>query len=126
MHALVNIYVTSYLGYRIYHIIFHSMYSIFHMSEIWSFFSISKQDSSRALCSECDANISRGKNSKTYSTSPLWNHLKNSHPELFKRTNKSKSSLPTCRLQPEQLCNNAPNVIESTIPSIPLIAHSQI
>ena len=37
------------------------------MSKIWSFFSISKQDSSRALCSECDANISRGKNSKTYS-----------------------------------------------------------
>ena len=40
------------------------------MSEIWAFFSISKNDSSRALCNECDANISRGKNPKTYSTSP--------------------------------------------------------
>ena len=52
------------------------------MSEIWAFFSISKNDSSRALCNECDANISRGKNPKTYSTSPLWNHIKHSHAEI--------------------------------------------
>ena len=63
--------------------------SIFYQSQHEC--SISKNDSSRALCNECDANISRGKNPKTYSTSLLWNHIKHSHTEIYKKKNKGKS-----------------------------------
>lgn len=48
-------------------------------SKIWRYFKVVLDDESRAMCTLCNVKLLRGKTPKTYSTKPLWNHLKSSH-----------------------------------------------
>jgi len=56
-------------------------------SNIWNFFKINEQNQSKADCKLCPSQttqIIRGKNTKSYSTKPLWNHIKYLHPKEYK------------------------------------------
>lgn len=58
-------------------------------SAVWKFFEVQASDTSKAKCLVCKSKdivtiITRGKTSKLFSTKPLWNHLKNSHPSVHK------------------------------------------
>ncbi|XP_077421639.1 zinc finger BED domain-containing protein 4-like isoform X2 [Vanacampus margaritifer] len=44
-------------------------------SVVWDFFTVCKNDKSKAICKLCNTNISRGKNSKHYNTTAQHNHL---------------------------------------------------
>ena len=56
-------------------------------SDIWKYYSVKQNDSCLALCNNCSAEIARGKRgvAKSFSTTPMWNHLKNSHPDYHKQ-----------------------------------------
>lgn len=62
------------------------------MSLVWKYFKISETDIRRVVCLLCfphgelDPNakmLSRGIASKSFSTKPLWNHLRSNHPFEF-------------------------------------------
>ena len=48
-------------------------------SKIWKYFKVVDDNESKALCKLCDVKLLRGKSPKTFSTKPLWNHLKSAH-----------------------------------------------
>ena len=54
-------------------------------SKIWSYFTVSCTDESKASCVTCQALVSRGgKKQKSYNTSNLHKHLMKNHPALHK------------------------------------------
>lgn len=54
-------------------------------SPIWKYFIVCGDDESKALCTICEMVISRGgRSKKSFTTSPLNNHLSYKHPEEFK------------------------------------------
>ena len=51
-------------------------------SVVWQYFQSKEGDSSRATCSICNADLSRGgKDPKQYTTYPLLKHLRMKHPK---------------------------------------------
>ncbi len=54
------------------------------MSAVWTYFSISEKDPRTAICTTCNAEISRGgASAKTFSTSGLIYHLKSKHSDRY-------------------------------------------
>lgn len=56
-----------------------------HKSVIWKHFKVSADNKEKAECQLCDPNsptrfLSRGRTPRTFSTKPLWNHIKSRHP----------------------------------------------
>lgn len=85
-----------YLGYAISlisdtYVLRHKMSTT---SKVWKHFVLAADDPSIAVCKHCDSKISRGKCSKSYSTHPLWNHIKNRHNQITieKQVIKTKES----------------------------------
>lgn len=54
------------------------------MSKVWHYFIVDSNDNTKAKCTLCELNILRGKTPKTFSTKPLWNHLKSTHKSQHK------------------------------------------
>jgi hypothetical protein len=50
-------------------------------SLVWEYYEIVEGDSSKVVCVLCNLRISRGINVKSYSTTPLMNHLSYKHPD---------------------------------------------
>ena len=53
------------------------------MSAVWSFFTVSKEDTRKAVCNACKVEVMRGGcRVKSFNTTNLISHLKNRHPEV--------------------------------------------
>ena len=60
------------------------------MSVVWTYLNISKNDPRIAICTTCNAEISRGgASAKSFSTSGLINHLKCKHPDCHSEYEKN-------------------------------------
>ena len=64
-----------------------------YCSPTWKYFSVSEEDNSKAMCILCKTVISRGGvTSKTFTTSPLNNHLSYKHQEEHKQIVSQRSA----------------------------------
>lgn len=68
------------------------------MSNVWKYFKVLQRDNKKAECLICPDDVPqatklivRGKDCKTFSTKPLWNHLAGKHPKSFTEA-KSRSA----------------------------------
>lgn len=56
------------------------------MSAVWAFFTVSKEDTRKAVCNTCKVEVMRGGcRVKSFNTTNLICHLKNRHPDLHKQ-----------------------------------------
>jgi hypothetical protein len=59
-------------------------------SQVWNYFKTSSKDNPIAKCRSCGREVKRGKTPRTFSTHPLWLHLKNHHLATYKEANKDR------------------------------------
>ena len=62
------------------------------MSFVWSYYTISSEDSAIAVCTVCTHKIIRGCNPRCYSTSTLHKHLATKHSVIYTEVKKSKKA----------------------------------
>ena len=61
------------------------------MSFVWSYFTVSSEDDTIAVCTICTNKIKRGNNPKSYSTTPLHRHLSAKHNVIYTAAKKTSA-----------------------------------
>ncbi|XP_045728276.2 zinc finger BED domain-containing protein 4 [Mirounga angustirostris] len=72
-------------------------------SPAWKHFFISPRDSTKAICTYCMKEFSRGKNEKDLSTSCLMRHVRRAHPTVLIQENGGVPALPSLSPPPLRL-----------------------
>ncbi len=63
------------------------------MSAVWSFFTVSKEDTRKAVCNTCKVEVMRGGcRVKSFNTTNLISYLKNRHPEVHSQWQKANAA----------------------------------
>lgn len=63
------------------------------MSAVWSFFTVSEEDTRKAVCNTCKVEVMRGRSRvKSFNTTNLISHLKNHHPEVHSHCQKADAA----------------------------------
>ncbi|KAF0883124.1 ZBED4 protein, partial [Crocuta crocuta] len=96
-------------------------------SPAWKHFFISPRDSTKAICTYCMKEFSRGKNEKDLSTSCLMRHVRRAHPTVLVPENGGLPALPPLaspplRLPPPPTDTGAPGAVLSPIKLAPKLA----
>lgn len=69
------------------------MEAVSRKSVVWQYFQLKEGDSSRAICTLCRTEFSRGgKDAKQHTTTPLMKHLRSKHPTEYNLCNVSEAS----------------------------------
>lgn len=96
-------------------------------SPAWKHFFISPRDSTKAICTYCMKEFSRGKNEKDLSTSCLMRHVRRAHPTVLVPENGGPPTLPPLaapplRPPPPPTDTGAPGAVLSPIKLAPKLA----
>ncbi|XP_045671415.1 zinc finger BED domain-containing protein 4 [Ursus americanus] len=96
-------------------------------SPAWKHFFISPRDSTKAICTYCMKEFSRGKNEKDLSTSCLMRHVRRAHPTVLDQENGGLPALPSLsppalRLPPQPADSGDLGAVLSPIKLAPALA----
>ena len=58
---------------------------------VWSYFTVSSEDDTIAVCTICTNKIKRGNNPKSYGTAPLHRHLSAKHNVIYTAAKKTSA-----------------------------------
>ena len=82
--------------------------------QIWEFFTVSGTNSAYAVCNTCVEQVKRGKTPKDYSTTPMINHLRLYHQEVYERYEAKKTeTVQQVATRHLSLPSNQPTVADS-------------